>query len=330
MVGDQEQQGENRAGISPELSDMTFLNSTRSREPGRGANRKHAPDRRTVVQRNCMNVFAAMGVFAISLVIVSGQSSGLCPEKMYAPPESGQDSYDDCICSPGAVTRDWEDEACTFYKLEKDRACRQDSLDWVYLDSADSPAQCMHLVMDDGSSCRRQDFFLWRVRGDKSCYCPGGSGPAAVDQCTYPVLYLMDASTYTIESAFVQGGKPENGSHLTSCFNLTALSLCELCPAGTFTNETDSIYSTDVCTPCPAGSYSSLIGANASSFCMPCGRGNYSEQTGMVSIDSCMACPGGTYSPVLVVDSRSKCISCASGYYSEQVGAISNDTCVQV
>lgn len=252
-----------------------------------------------------------------------------CPALMYAAPESGQYSFNDCICRGGAVTRDWEAENCTHYVLKMDKGCSQNTLTWVELGPASSPAICMHLVMDNnGTQCKDRTFFLWKDRGGDVCYCPGGT-PAAVDQCDYSKfsLLLMGASTYSIQTP--SSITAEVGGHSTSCF-ASNLSLCELCPAGTFTNESDSIYNTVNCTKCPMGTYSQIVGANASTLCTPCGAGSYSESTGQASVESCVQCVAGKFSALAVASSRSRCISCAAGLYSEEDGGNSSETCMQV
>ena len=291
---------------------------------------RNAPARRNKRFRDAINAYAQISLCAILLGRVSGGEIS-CPELMYAPKDSGQDSFNDCICIGGAVTRDWEAEACTSFRLEKESGCSQADLEWISLGIQNTPADCMHAVMDDtGSNCVRQDFFLWKDRGDSSCYCPGGSGPGTVDTCSYTTfsIFLMGASTYTIETP-ASLTSPETGSHLSSCFNSNT-SLCEHCPAGFYTNESDSIYNTIACTPCPEGSYSPVVGANSSALCIPCGPGWYSESRGDTNRSKCAPCAAGKYSPLPIAASRSLCIFCPAGHYSEKEGANSSDTCIQV
>jgi len=262
----------------------------------------------------------ALMALGAAAILGGAYGSVLCPPRMYAPPESGQDTVNDCICSGGAVSRNFTAEDCTFYRLEEQgRACAQPGLDWYDLGPPeDSPAACMHQVLANLSgNCARQDFFLWKDSADGRCYCPGGS-PAAIDQCSYSTFSvpLMGASTYRIE----------NGAAGSSCF-LTTESLCEPCPAGTYTDETDSIYDTEKCTPCPAGSYSPKVGANSSSQCIPCGAGWYSTSSGETSSATCVPCEAGKYSTFAI---SSRCISCPAGHYSERIGANSSDMCLQV
>ena len=73
------------------------------------------------------NAYALMCLCAV--VCVRGDEetySVSCPHLMYAPPESGQDSANDCICSGGAVLRNFT--ACTFYKLTQEEGCSQSGL----------------------------------------------------------------------------------------------------------------------------------------------------------------------------------------------------------
>jgi hypothetical protein len=241
-----------------------------------------------------------------------------CPQLMYAPPESGQDSANDCICSGGAVLRNFTAEACTFYKLAREEGCSQSGLQWFPLGIQNSPAACMHAVMANTTGdCKRRDFFLWKDRGGGECYCPAGS-PAAVDQCSYGSLQLvlMGASTYTIE----------NLAAGSSCFPTTTDSRCELCPAGKYTNESDSIYNTETCTPCPEGSYSPKVGANSSTDCIPCGAGWYSQSSGGTSSANCVPCAAGKYSTLAV--SSGNCLPCPAGTYSESPGENTSGSCI--
>jgi hypothetical protein len=252
----------------------------------------------------------------------NGECNPRCPEYMYAPPESGRDSFLDCQCVDGAVTRRFDLEGCSFYDLEHPSGCHQDGLERQDLGKADRPADCMQLVLSDTVLCTRRDFFMWEEQGDQTCYCPGGATAGGVSDCdfTNPApgqsfdLVRAVAATYVIRGSG------------TSCFSSTH-SLCELCTAGKYANQTDGGFNTASCVDCPAGTYSSNVGSNNSSMCTPCGAGHYSESVGALTNLTCTPCSAGKFSSQAVA---SACTSCDAGLYSEETGAISNATCLQV
>ena len=61
----------------------------------------------------------ALMALGAAAILGGAYGSVLCPPRMYAPPESGQDTVNDCICSGGAVSRNFTAEDCTFYRLEE-------------------------------------------------------------------------------------------------------------------------------------------------------------------------------------------------------------------
>ena len=276
----------------------------------------------------CQNCSTCPSCFSCGLLAAAGASAchaacnPRCPENMFAPPDSGQDSFNDCTCVEGATTRRFDLEGCTFYQLQREEGCGQNGLSWQNLGKADRPADCMQLLLDDATLCTRKDFFLWKEPGDQSCHCPGGTFSGGVGECDYDnpregesfdMLRLM-AFTYVVRGTG------------TSCFNLN-YSLCDLCEAGKYANETDRGFNTASCALCPAGTYSDVEGANSSSTCIPCGAGRYSEDGGQTTNSTCLPCPAGKFSPLALATA---CLSCGAGSYSERSAAISNSTCLQV
>ena len=65
----------------------------------------------------------------------------------------------------------------------------------------------------------------------------------------------------------------------------------QLCPPGTFSNETGAA-DNSTCTPCAPGSYTEHHGAAECDLCLP---GYYSNATGAASEDTCVACAPGTF-----------------------------------
>jgi DNA-binding beta-propeller fold protein YncE len=113
------------------------------------------------------------------------------------------------------------------------------------------------------------------------------------------------------------------------------------CPAGAW-----SAASATNCAACLAGSYSAVVGASASTTCLPCAApaasaagwgvccgvgywaspaatactpcaaGRYGASTPLASAASCSACAAGTYSPAVGANNASTCAACAAGSFS--------------
>ena len=82
----------------------------------------------------------------------------------------------------------------------------------------------------------------------------------------------------------------------------------ELCPKGTFSNETGLV----ACQLCVKGSFSSDLGSTK---CRSCPAGFFADQEGM---ESCKRCPKGSYMPFRHADS---CLDCGMDQVTEESGS---------
>lgn len=82
----------------------------------------------------------------------------------------------------------------------------------------------------------------------------------------------------------------------------------ELCPKGTFSNETGLV----ACQLCVKGSFSSDLGSTK---CRSCPAGFFADQEGM---ESCKRCPKGSYMPDRHADS---CLDCGMDQVTEESGS---------
>jgi len=122
---------------------------------------------------------------------------------------------------------------------------------------------------------------------------------------------------------------------------------CDLCPAGSFANETGSVECTlcvagycsrsvgsQNCSTCPEGTYSTsgsisctncpsgyFASSPASGKCDPCPPGEYSKEAAAL----CLKCGQGTYNSNY---GSGSCTPCGVGYYSPNFGQTDRSACV--
>ena len=118
-----------------------------------------------------------------------------------------------------------------------------------------------------------------------------------------------------------------NGSDLCSICTVgtyqdkIAQSSCNLCPQGTFNNNTNSTKLSD-CTLCSPGTFQSHQG---SSNCSICPSGFYQD---IYYQSSCKSCPAGTFNMLNGTTNFNSCIPCPVGTYSTIVAANTNLVCI--
>jgi len=88
------------------------------------------------------------------------------------------------------------------------------------------------------------------------------------------------------------------------------------CPAGTFNDRERQSEKDDACIPCKKGTFSTIAGANSSSYCELCPAGSYGSSIGQTS---CQLCEKGKYQPL---PGQTSCIQCEPGYYADNLGFV--------
>ena len=68
---------------------------------------------------------------------------------------------------------------------------------------------------------------------------------------------------------------------------------------------------------CQPGKYTETEGSVS---CLNCGKGRYSNETGLSSLAQCKLCPAAKYSGALGAHSEALCVLCSGGRYGESEG----------
>uniref|UniRef100_A0A7S1KS87 Tyrosine-protein kinase ephrin type A/B receptor-like domain-containing protein n=1 Tax=Percolomonas cosmopolitus TaxID=63605 RepID=A0A7S1KS87_9EUKA len=131
--------------------------------------------------------------------------------------------------------------------------------------------------------------------------CPSGEGPAfSASNIAECAPCANGTSSLLVDGASMCGSCPEG--------TWASGSSCELCPAGTFSQERGAS-SSATCQNCPVGHFS-VAGASQ---CLKCDAGTYADTAGTAT---CKKCRGGTHSSAIGASSDSVCQDCPPGEYS--------------
>jgi hypothetical protein len=172
--------------------------------------------------------------------------------------------------------------------------------------------------------------------------CPSGSPCTACAAGTYKI----ETGSAGCMTCPVGSTSPASSTSSTECIVTDCNTgytnpdgvACLSCVTGTYKDTKGS----QVCTLCPNNTYSTAIGANASSTCQPC-QGNSTAAMGSNEYTDCHCLPGfltqslghmnatcelcsvGSYNPTL---GATTCSKCAGGYSSSLPGAVSIEHCL--
>lgn len=203
----------------------------------------------------------------------------------------------------------------------------------------------------DGATCSRCPGGLIGCNSGPSFYCSNcvACGPGTFSSPDGASCTLCGVGTYAA-SAGSSSCDPCPGASrpgLSACVSLGCPSgtyeasngSCVSCAAGEYSATSGSV----ACSMCPGGTFSNVVGANSSSFCLsciagsysdpgssnctPCPAGTYSTRRGASSSAFCLFCPAGTWSSVLGSNASENCFPCIAGTYSAVVAAVAQDTC---
>ena len=213
------------------------------------------------------------------------------------------------------------------HSTDDDEVCFSSTIGAVPL-SETQPVVTTSLIKENGaemgSSCATKTSSCPEPEETACSEGPCLNGAMCLDQfdgtysCTCPKMPVgFGALGTTFVDAF-EGDRCEHPSCEAWACAGTSLAVCTQCGAGR--NDDDSDASTP-CIDCPAGMYSDMAGATE---CSICSAGTYAAP-GSVSVSGCAGCVAGKYDDDS--EASTPCIDCPTGTYSDTVGATECSAC---
>ena len=169
----------------------------------------------------------------------------------------------------------------------------------------------------DSSFCMACEPGTYTVTGQSCLQCPTGkyNPKSLATVCLNCPAGMYTAVPGAVESSLCVACAP-------GTYTVTGQS-CLQCPVGKYNKN--SLATT--CISCPRGTYTNVLGAVDSTFCIPCDVGTfgtnnrcydcgYSSYTSAIGATACEKCDAGKYQVLIKATSSSTCLKCNDGWYS--------------